>query len=94
MKKYYATATGLYSEDDWDGPPPFVHDVVYMAKEVDEWATIKNIETLRGYMIAGRDMNDTVKRFIERLDASAPSKVTDMYIAQMRTDLKKWPDNT
>lgn len=92
MKKYYATATGLYSEEDWGGPPPHPYEVVYMAKEVDEWATVKNIEILRGYMIAGRDMHDTVKRFIERRDAKAPIGVIEMYVHQMRVDLKKWPE--
>lgn len=34
MKKYYATAIGLYSEEDWGGPPPFAYDVVYLAKDL------------------------------------------------------------
>ena len=36
MKKHYATATGLYSEEDWGGPPPFSYDVVYMANDVNK----------------------------------------------------------
>lgn len=50
----------------------------------------RDIETLRRYFIAGRDMNDSVMRFLERLDAKAPTHVTDSWIGQMRIDHNKW----
>jgi hypothetical protein len=36
IEKKYATATGLYNREDFDGPPPFAHDEVYSSKSVDE----------------------------------------------------------
>jgi hypothetical protein len=37
IKKYYATALGLYSDEDFDGPPPMPYNIVYLASDVDPW---------------------------------------------------------
>lgn len=37
MKIKYATATGLYEFEDFNGPPPFPYTEVYDKKEVDKY---------------------------------------------------------
>jgi hypothetical protein len=65
LKKHYATATGLYEEEDFNGPPPMPYTIVYRAKEVDELVTKENMEILIAYMVSGQDINDTIKRLVD-----------------------------
>ncbi len=65
------------------------------ARELEaENAKLRNdIECLQQYHIAGRDMNDSVERFIENGDRLGDShEVVKSRIEQMRRDLPKWQE--
>ena len=48
MKIRYATATGIYDEDDWDGPPPMPYDKVVNLEDIEELTN-----TLQEYLAMG-----------------------------------------
>jgi hypothetical protein len=50
---------------------------------------LEDIAILRQLMCAGRDLEDTVKRYLERRDAGYP-KVAEEYVQGMRRDVTKW----
>ncbi len=44
MKKLFATAVGIYNEEDFAGPPPFPFEEVYAKTEVEnEIATLVTV---------------------------------------------------
>jgi hypothetical protein len=59
-----------------------------------ENAKLRNdVEMLQRYHIAGRDMNDSVERFIENRDRLGDGHdVVKSRIEQMRNDLSKWKE--
>lgn len=67
MNKYYATATGLYSDKDWGGPPPMPYDIVYKADEVDQ--KIRDLEIQNGLLTVLNTVHDRkYKQISEALD--------------------------
>lgn len=72
MKKRYATATGIYNEEDFGGPPPMPFDEVYDAAPVDEL-----ISTLATYLefssIDGKAERQLLRAKLKALLANAPT---------------------
>lgn len=63
--------------------------------EIENAALRNDVEMLQQYHIAGRDMNDSVERFIENHDRLGDGhEVIKSRIEQMRNDLYKWKDAT